>query len=243
MNLGIQLYSLRTVDEPLPELIAHVGAMGYQGVEFAYRVSDADPSAVREATDHADLAVAGAHVPADRFDDLSETLTLYRPLECDRFIVPYLDGTRFESEMAVEGTAAWLGELADSLADRDVALGYHNHDHEFATLDEGMAFDHLVRSTPETVGFQIDVGLAALAGMDPVLLLERHGDRLLSVHLKDYDLAAGQSVDLGDGDVPIADCVAVADDAGVEWLIVEFDSSDEPLESADRCLTAVRGLV
>ena len=85
--------------------------------------------------------------------------------------------------------------------------------------------------------------LAALAGQDPVSLLERYGDRIEGVHLKDYDLDAEASVDLGDGDVDVAGCIGAARDAAVEWGIVEFESSDDPLASAERSAETLEELL
>lgn len=239
MNTALQLYSLRTVDEPLASLVETVGAMGYEGVEFAYRLPDADPEAVAETLERSGVAAAGAHVPIDQLDELGP----YRTLGCETLVVPYLDETNFESRAAVERTATRLTDAAERLVDRGIALGYHNHSHEFVRLEDGTAYEALAVATPTTVDLQLDVGHAALAGEDPVALLERYGDRIRQVHLKDYDLEREVSVALGEGDVDIAGCVDAALEADVEWGIVEFEDSDEPLDTAERSIEALGELL
>lgn len=243
MRTAIQLYSLRDVSAPLAEVVERVGEQGYEGVEFAYRLADADREAVRDALDGADVTAAGAHVPVDRFDDVEGVVERYADLDCRTLVIPYLEESHFESRGAVERAAARLTDIGERLADHGVDFGYHNHTHEFVSLQNGTAYEALAAATPTTVDLQFDVGLAALAGQDPVALVERYGDRIAQLHCKDYDLDAERSVDLGDGDVDIAGCIEAAREADVEWTIVEFEDSDDPFTSAERSLAALDELL
>lgn len=243
MRTAIQLYSLRNVPEPLPEVVEHLGAQGYEGVEFAYRLADADEEAVRTALRDADVTAAGAHVPVDRFEDIESVAEFYTSLGCRTLVVPYLDESHFESRGAVERAAARLTDIGEQLADNGFEFGYHNHTHEFVALDNSTAYDAFAAATPTTVDLQLDVGLAALAGEDPVDLVERYGDRIVQLHCKDYDLDAERSVDLGDGDVDIAGCLDAAREADVEWAIVEFEDSNDPFTSAERSLDTLKALL
>lgn len=238
MRTAIQLYSLRDVSAPLAEVVERMGQMGYEGVEFAYRLADADEEAVRDVLDAADVTAAGAHVPLERFEDVESVADTYAGLGCETLVVPYLDESHFESRGAVERAAARLTDVGERLADRGIDFGYHNHTHEFVPLEDGTAYEVLAAATPTTVDLQVDVGLAALAGQDPVALVERYGDRITQLHCKDYDLEAERSVDLGNGDVDVAGCLDAAREAGVEWAIVEFEDSEDPFESAERSLAA-----
>lgn len=56
---GIQLYTLRDVDLPLPEILDLVADAVFGGVEFAYRVARAGTDEVRSALDETGLDVAG----------------------------------------------------------------------------------------------------------------------------------------------------------------------------------------
>lgn len=242
MRTALQLYSVRDVDEPLPWLVESVAEMGYEGVEFAYRLPDADAEAVAEALDRTGVVAAGAHVPVERFDELAR-LPEYRTLGCGSLVVPYLDESHFDSREAVERTAAHLADIGERLADHPFDFGYHNHSHEFVPIEDGTAYEMLAAATPSTVALQLDVGHARLAGQDPVALLERYGDRIQQVHLKDYDTDRGTSVALGEGDVDVGGCVDAALAADVEWGVVEFEDSDDPLRTAERSLETLSGLV
>lgn len=229
MQTAIQLWTLREVDEPLPDLLRRVGTTALDGVEFAGL--DADPSAVRDAIDETGLAVAGAHVGmADLADDPAGAVAPYRRLGCGTVVVPYLDEGQFRDREAVEETAARLDDLAAALADEDVRLGYHNHDHEFRAMEDTL---EVLVAASERVGLEVDVGWALAAGLDPVALLGRL-DRVTHVHLKGVDAGEGRPVELGEGDLDVEGCARAAREAGAEWLVYEHDDPADPLASLAR---------
>ncbi|PSP55129.1 sugar phosphate isomerase/epimerase [Halobacteriales archaeon QS_1_67_19] len=240
MRPAIQLYTLRALDDTLPELLARVGETAFEGVEFA-GLGGADPEEIRTALDDADLEAVAAHVGIDALEgDFETTVETYRRLDCDRLIVPYLDEAAFADRQTTVDTARRLQELSARLDGRGVALGYHNHDHEFRALDDQSAVDLLADETD--VDLELDVGWATAAGRDSTSLLDRLARRVPVVHLK--DVAGDRPVELGAGDVDLEACVRAARDAGAEWLVYEHDDPDDPAESlahgAQRLSTLVK---
>lgn len=230
MRPAIQLFTLRDLDDSLPDLLARVGETAFEGVEFA-GLGDSDPDEIRDALDDAGLDAAGAHVGMDDLEaDLEGTVETYRRLDCDRIVVPYLDESHFASRETAVDTARRLQELDGRLSDRDVDLGYHNHDHEFAPLGDGSAFDVLADETD--IDLELDVGWATAAGRDPVDLLDHLRGRVPLVHCK--DVAGDRSVELGKGDLDVEACVRAAREAGTEWLVYEHDDPDDPAASLER---------
>lgn len=229
MRPAIQLFTLRELDDSLPDLLARVGDTAFEGVEFA-GLGDADLDEVRAALDDAGLDAAGAHVGIEDLEsDLDSTVETYRTLDCERIVVPYLDEAQFASEKTTADTARRLQELAARLDDRGMALGYHNHDHEFTALDGESAYDVLADETD--IDLELDVGWATAAGHDPVGLLGHLRDRVPLVHLK--DVSGDTPVELGDGDVDSEACVRAAREAGTEWLVYEHDEPDDPEASLE----------
>ena len=65
---------------------------------------------------------------------------------------------------------------------------YHNHADEFFSSEGILPFDILMKETdPELVSFQLDVGRVAAADANPVSVLEKYGERIVSCHLKDFN--------------------------------------------------------
>lgn len=143
VQTALQLYTVRDLPGSFASVLERVAEAGFDGVEFAYRVTDEDPTAVVDAL--RDLAVAGAHVRYEALtDDYAETTDFYGTLGCDRLVVPAFDETRFASTAAVEEAAADLTRLSNRLADDGFDLLYHNHSHEFVRHGERTAYDELI---------------------------------------------------------------------------------------------------
>ena len=243
IDIAVQLYTLRSIDAPLPELLDRAGEAGYDGVEFAYRVRESPTEAVLAALDRNGLDAASAHVPIEALEDtpaealedeFDETVDLYGRLGVDTFVVPWLDPKHFESAAAVDATAERLDDLAAALDAERVRLAYHNHDQEFATVDGDPAIERLIDRTDDRVGFEIDAGWALAGGTDPAGLIDRHAGRITHVHASDVDVDSGESVALGEGDVDLDAVVASARNADAEWLVYEHDEPADPLASIER---------
>jgi len=242
-HTAVQLYSLRDVDRPLPALIERVADAGFDGVEFAYRVYDADPDAVGAALERTGTVAAGAHVPIERLEtgaQADETVELFESFGAATLTVPGIADDYFTADRIDEAVDR-LDPVGADLAARDLALCYHNHAGEFDDLGGRTALEAFFDAA-DHVRPQVDVGTALLAGIDPAALVRRLG-AVPQLHVKDVDLDAGASVPLGDGAVDVDACVEAFHDVGGEWLIYEYES-EEPtplstLEDAAERLNAL----
>lgn len=238
MQTAIQLYTLRDVERPYLELLGEVADAGFDGVEFAYRVDEADAAAVRDTLDAEGLAAAAAHVPLEDVEADFETVAeRARQLGYEDLVVPWLEPEHFESVAAVEATAERLDDLAEAATAAGLRLHYHNHDQEFADTEQGTAF-HVLAELTDDLLFEFDAGWALAAGIDPVDMLRQYGDRITLVHAKDVALDDGpvSAVDfepedlppLGEGDLDVEAVVDAAREIDAEWLIYESDEPDDP---------------
>jgi sugar phosphate isomerase/epimerase len=76
-------------------------------------------------------------------------------------------------------------EMAQRLAAQGIGLYYHNHHIEFAKYDGRFLLDVIADRAP-SMGLEIDVHWVQRGGLDPVRTLQKYGDRVAMVHLKDY---------------------------------------------------------
>ena len=241
MRTGINLFTLRDVEEPLPDVLVRVADTGYDGVEFLHRLPEADIDAVVETLSRTGLAVPGAHLgPFVDLDEkarlLDETLGLYEAVGCEALAVS-VGEERLDGPDAIRGTADLLGSMADRTADRGIDLLYHNHHWEFRPLPSlggATPFDRLLETVDDRVGVELDAGWAAAGGADPVEYVHELGGRLAILHVKDVDIDRRASVEVGAGDVDLAACVDAARAEGVEWFVYEHDEPDDPARSLVR---------
>jgi sugar phosphate isomerase/epimerase len=233
--IAIQQYTVRNLGSA-PEVTRRVAEAGYDAVEY-YAIDDV--AAVETALDETGLSTAGMHLGLDALtgSSLEETVERFEPLGVTNFVVASAGEEFFASEEAVVDLAEQMNEIADRLPD-GLDLVYHNHAYEFACVDSGRAFDLFVAETNDDVLYQIDTGLAAAGGADPVALIERLGERVDTIHFRDMQVDVLESearyvdlrgvgydfAEIGAGDLDVEAIAAAARDVGVDALIYEHNT-------------------
>jgi sugar phosphate isomerase/epimerase len=135
--------------------------------------------------------------------------------------------------------ATRLSALGGRLAADGRTLCYHNHDHEFRTVDGGDAYELLVERAGEGLRFEFDAGWAAAAGRDPVALLGRLAERAPLVDATPRVPETGERRLPGASDLDLGAVAAVAADADAGWLVHVADERplhDEELSAAAEVL-------
>jgi sugar phosphate isomerase/epimerase len=229
-RIGIQLATLRSLDEPVPVQLERVGGEGLDGVEFG-RLDDTALEDIATALDRAGLEAATAQVALDELEDEYETITeTYRQLGCRRLVVANLDPPPFSSLEAMEDVVRRLSAVGDRLDEDGFELLYHDDFRDVTDVDEVATF---VDSFSPTVGLQLDTGRAVHGGIDPVKLLDRYPERIPVVHLTDAAHGGDNTlrVELGAGEVDLERCVGAARATGVEWLVYDHPQTDDPVDS------------
>jgi sugar phosphate isomerase/epimerase len=255
--IGLQIYTLG--DEPAHDLdgvFARVAKIGYREVEMPQLYGRA-PAEVKAAAARAGLTITSLHVPhASLFSSKEATLSGDIAKLVDELgalgvnqavlpIVPFPEGFRpksmetfgldIMSAIAANGpdhwkrTAALLNEKAAALKPHGIALGYHNHNIEFAPIGPETGWSILARETdPKLVHFEVDVGWVAAAGLDPVKFLDQYRGRVRQMHVKDVlpstkpNFAVHMApTEVGSGKLDWAQILPAALRAGVRNFYVE----------------------
>lgn len=248
-KIGIQLLTLRELDDPLSDVITRVGETGFEGIEFtewAYPLLDADQSeidAVAESLRSTGLEPISALVTLDGLHDPStfkegmakyeRAAQIYGQLGVDTFVLPKLPADHFESEAAVNRTADRLIKLTELLGEYDADLLYHNHyEAEFVDLGERTAIELLIEEVDGNVGFEFDIAWITVGGKQATDFIARYGgDPAPIIHLKDVDITAESDREIGTGDVDMQSIANASIDANVEWLVYEYERPTDPIES------------
>lgn len=148
------------------------------------------------------------------------------------FWIPHTSGLFGEKEAkaAVEVFNA-AGKLVQ---DAGLIYCYHPHGYEFKAYEAGTLFDYMA-SNATHFDFQLDVFWAQMGGVDPVSLLNKYPKKFPLLHLKDRKPGTQGTSDgtgdvetnvvLGTGDIDIAAIIRKAKEIGVEYLIIEDESS------------------
>ena len=239
MDYGLQLYSVRDLTEKdLDGALRAVSELGYTFVEFAgfFGHSAAD---VRAMLEKYGLKVSGTHtgcgeLTADRID---ETVAYHRAIGNESIIIP---GADFSTPEKLDEVIAIINGAQPKLAAAGIRLGYHNHSHEFLPTAWG-AYIHRELEERTQVDFEIDTYWAYAAGLDPIALLSRLGDRVTVIHLKDGD-SDGHGYALGEGTAPVAAVRAYAIEHGLPMVVESETCNPTGIEEVGRCIRYLRSL-
>lgn len=241
MGIGLQMYTLREdTAKDFTGTLRKVAALGYEGVEFAgYGGMAADE--LRDLLNELNLKAIGAHVGLPLIKSrLQEEIAYLKTIGAKYMICPWLPIAEYQTEEAWKELFALFEQAGAACHQEGLVFCYHNHAFEFESrIDGEYVFDALYASTsPEFVQVEMDTGWVQFAKLDPVAYIAKYAGRLPLVHLKDYDGVTGEgqinTLELGNGTLPLGDLVRAASEAGTEWIIVEQDRCVKPpLESVE----------
>lgn len=251
-GIAYQLYSARDdAEKDFFGTLTRLKKMGYAGVELA-GLYGKSPSEIGRMISEAGLTAVSAHVPfADMRADMGKVLEDYKTIGVKHIAVPYLcecdrpEGGNFAQ------TVADIRRFAEMAKKEGITLSYHNHDFEFAVIEGVYALDLLYSSIPsDLLCAELDTCWVRVAGEDPAAYIKKYASRSPLVHLKDYSGKKTGKVygligiedrgetdgafeyrALGHGVQDMKAIVKAAEEAEVEWMIVE---QDEPTPGMTR---------
>jgi sugar phosphate isomerase/epimerase len=132
--------------------------------------------------------------------------------------------------------------IAAGAARHKMRVGMHNHSridpNEFATaedLEKAMA-------TSEWICTNLDIGHFTAANQDAVAFLQKHHDRIVTLHVKDRKKNQGENMPFGEGDTPIKEVLGLLKQN--RWPIpanIEYEyKGGDTVEEVRRCLDYCR---
>lgn len=265
LPIGLQLYTVGdAVRKDLDAAFTKIAGIGFTVLEAA-GYHGQTPAALREAANRHGLKITSIHVSAAARGgdpglggDLPKLAAELHTLGATDVVMPMFamperiaaqkEGEAFgayigraAAQLTADDwkrTAAFLNEKGAALRREGLRFGYHNHNPEFAPLGGTNGLEILLQETsPDTVVFELDVGWAGAAGVDPVSLLRRHGRRFQLLHVKDIKPSTKSNyalqqdpTEVGSGRLNWAQLLPAAWDAGVRKFYVE----QEPPFAGDR---------
>jgi len=263
--VALQVYTVRdAAAADFAAAMKEVKAMGYDGVELAgtYGLSVAE---VKTILDEVGLQLVSAHVNIELLEQ-DEVLDAYAATGMKYIAIPWLPAETLTTKEQVESRIAQFLPIAQRCKARGLQLLYHNHDFEFVPIDGKCILDIFYESIPaELLETEIDTCWANIGGVDPAAYLKKYTGRAHVLHLKDF---AGEKTEnmyaligqpmsaearsafqfrpVGYGRQSIPTILAAAEEAGVEWLVVEQDrpsTGTTPMECARMSVEYLKNLL
>ncbi len=240
-------------------VLAEMAELGLRGTELgAVGFLPEDPSRISEQLARHGLALVGGFVPLVLHEhDLVGTIeAALRSAELiaraggRMFVIGVVQDLRWSSPQELDDRgwfrlAQHLNEIEALVSEHGLTAAVHPH---AGTLIE--TAEQLERAMDVVeVGWCLDTGHLAIGGTDAVEFAQRHGDRVVHVHLKDVDATLASEVrtgrrslvdatrgglflPLGKGDARVAEVMDALQAHGYDgWLVLEQDTAitgDEP---------------
>ena len=162
MKLGIQLWSVRNeANADFKGTVEKLKAMGYEGVEIA-GISSLNYFEMAEVLNSAGITAISAHIGLDEIENeekleglkgLGLKYAAFNGMGISKESIPYL-----------RDNFTRLGKIC---RENGIYLLYHNHDYEFAKIDEVPGLDLVYGAVnPKYLGAEIDTCWVKYAGID-----------------------------------------------------------------------------
>lgn len=209
VQIGLITYSFRSMPDGSAEgLLGYLQKCGINSIElmggpaeqfaaaYAKKNPDADPMAGFEALRKL-YNDAGVEIHIAKFGNIGDAKMTDEKIEF-YFNATKALGARGITREISDDAAKRLGPIADR---HKIMIGFHNH-----TQITPATYDGDILSHGEYLGINLDVG-HYLAGTNecPIKQIEKHRDRILSLHIKDRKKDNGSNMPFGEGDTPVVE--------------------------------------
>ena len=235
--ISVQLYTVRdAASKDFPAAMKKVAAIGYKSVELAGYGNLKTAAEAKKALDDAGLTVAGTHAPLEQLEkELIKVMDDAEAVGTNLVICPWLGEERRKDVAGWKAAAKSLNTIGRGMHERGIDFAYHNHAFEFKEFEGKKGLDILFEnSEPHLVKAEIDVYWVRHGGEDPVERMNKLGDRVVALHLK--DMAPGDDkkfAEVGTGFIDFKAVLQAAEKIGVRYGAVEQDSTyrKDPFEA------------
>jgi len=205
-RLSFQLYSAR-IFQPWEPVIEHLAVCGYKEVEgfggAAYGAKGTvfdNPVKFRALLDKHGLTMPTTHLmPLGLFEtDMKRVLEIGKTMGVKYFYCPFVAPAERKNTAAYwKSFGKRMGVIAKNLREEGFGFGGHNHDFEFKKLPDGsMPIDRIFEGGP-LIDWEFDLGWAIHAKQNPVKWIKKYGERITSVHIKEFAVNGDMNVELG----------------------------------------------
>lgn len=229
--LGVQMFTLRKYtqkEEDLGRALARVREIGFTAIQVSAFGPDVAPEATAKLCKKHDLVIGGTHVGWPRCrEDLDRVIEEHKLWDCNHLAIGMLPPQEY---LTLEGLNRFIGEMvpvAEKLAEAGLTFSYHNHHFEFVRFDGHAWLDHLLAKTsPDHLKMELDTHWVVAGGGNPVDYIEKCGERMPLLHLKDFVPGPDfkrRFAAIGDGNLNWAAILNAAGKYAIDYYLIEQD--------------------
>ena len=250
-EFGLQLYTLRDVLPKDPRgVLKEVSLAGYKQIEsyehselgMFWGMSNKD---FKSYLNGLDMNIVSSHCDINK--DFQKKVDDAAAIEMKYLICPSIDAQKTADDY--KKYAEQFNQCGEICKKAGIRFAYHNHDHDFKTVDGQIAQDIYMQHTdPSLVDFEMDIYWVVTAKQDPEEWLKKYSNRFHLCHIKDRIKGTTEreaSCALGEGSIKFSKILKTAQDNGMEYFIVEQERYDNstPIQSIRIDAEYMKGLM
>jgi sugar phosphate isomerase/epimerase len=245
LPIGIQLYTVRDNSaKDFKGTLKKVADIGYKYFEFA-GYGDMNAGELNAFLEEIGAKTCGSHEGYEKFIDNADAVIEFNDAIGNPYItIPYMAERLRKSADQVKRVADNLNLFGYKAKQAGMQLCYHNHSFEFDKIDGDKTVWDVLFSVADAdmVKAEVDVAWVYNAGIDPVAFLEKWGDRVKLLHMKDLDKNKNLCP-VGEGEIDLKKVADVGKKIGVEYFIVEQDRTRKGKDIMDEIALSHKNLV
>lgn len=204
----------------------------------------------KDLISEAKLQVTGLHTDLGSLErEQDAVIADAEAFQTDQLIITGMYRFNYLDCKEVVNLAHRLSKTGEELKKAGITLSYHNHNVEFQKVDGSRRVLDLLleESDASSLFFEPDPYWAVEAGADPFAFLEKLKGRMKLYHINDRGtklkkapmtpLLTSDSMELGDGNLPLPKLVSLALQEGVRAIVLESHRNwpqNSPLKSMER---------
>jgi sugar phosphate isomerase/epimerase len=246
VQYSFQLYSARNF-LPWDPILAGLAKAGYQQVE-GFGAVYANPAEFAGSLKKAGLTMPTGHFSLDALEkEFDKTVRTAKTLGMAALFCPYILPEQRPRDAA--GWKAFAGRLAAigaKLKETGLQFGWHNHDFEFRPMADGTLPMQAILDGAPGLSWEADIAWIVRGGADPSAWIEKHGKRILAVHVKDIAPAGHNKdedgwADVGHGTVGWRGLMPLLRKrTAARWYVLEHDNPSDWRRFATRSIESLR---
>ncbi len=241
MVLGAQLYTLRSYTQTEKDLdfsLKKVAEMGYTTVQIS-AIGPIPAEKVRALCDKHGLKIVLTHTAPDRIlNDTEAVIREHEVMGCNYIGIGMMP-EKYRAPEWLSHFAEDYREPAKKIAAAGKLLMYHNHNLEFEKFHGKLIMETLMESFQrDELGFTLDTFWVQMGGADVCDWIQRLGDRIPCVHLKDMAVRGMEPVmaPVMEGNINFKKVMETLEKTGkTRYILVEQDVCEgSPFDCLER---------
>lgn len=233
MKISVQTYTFRKLaKQNLDISLKEVKALGYENLEVARIPFTEDTARVIKNNDMNVISIQVKYrILKNQFNRIVRFCEL---TDCRIVVVSVLPiKAILGGKQANISFARDLNILASKYKSKGIILAFHHHNFEFKKINDKTKFDYLLHGFSEDVKIVVDTYWTRVAGINPENFINYIGNRIIGVHLRDYQELDGnkkhKDIEIGNGIIDFKAVIASSKEYAIYGAVEQ--NTNDPIKS------------